>query len=421
MHKHKKFRFDISDEELIKETLETRHIISTHSHYLKTLEFVQKNNNEITFFIDRQGTSPTWGPKPDSESNEESDSESDEESKDNSINATSISDTLNYWIEDQIWKLDRLLNVNFKKVNNRDDAILKIIHTNEDIPNAKEAYGSAWTFHEGTKTNLEILLKTSSIGAADNFHKTAVIHEIGHCLTLEHPFESRDGDVYGGEKTTNGEDTVMAYGSRTGTYPAWYKDIDLQALCEVWGVEKPRIFEYNFRDYNFYKIDNGYGIKLKEGINTIDEITGIQNLKFADQQTNLIADIKGVFDQITGLNNDSGKIFRLYSAAFARFPDADGLKYWTGKYTSGENSLQAIAQSFLISEEFIERYGENVTNAQYVETLYVNVLGRGYDQDGYNYWLGSLNAGTESRNELLLGFSESAENKLLFTDMTGFS
>ena len=96
------------------------------------------------------------------------------------------------------------------------------------------------------------------------------------------------------------------------------------------------------------------------------------------------------------------------------------MKYWTEKYTSGENSLQAVAQSFLISEEFIERYGENVTNAQYVETLYVNVLGRGYDQDGYNYWLGSLNGGTESRNELLLGFSESAEYKALFTDMTGF-
>ena len=417
MHKHKKFRFDISDEKLIKETLETRHIISKYPVELQTIDFVKNNNNEITFFIDSQGISTTWGPEPISES----DSESDSESKSNAINSASISDSLKYWIEDQIWQLDRLLDIKFKKVDNRNDAILKIIHTTENIPGSDTAYGSAFTFHTESKTNLEILLKTSDIGRSNNFHEYAVIHEIGHCLTLEHPFESDDGDAYGGEKTTKGEDTVMAYGSRTGIYPTWYKDIDLQALCEVWGVEKPRIFEYNFRDYNFYKIDNGYGIKLKEGINTIDEITGIQNLKFADQQTNLIADIKGVFDQITGLNTDSSKIYRLYSAAFARFPDADGLKYWTGKYTSGENSLQAIAQSFLISEEFIERYGENVTNAQYVETLYVNVLGRGYDQDGYNYWLGSLNSGTESRNELLLGFSESAENKLLFTDITGFS
>ena len=53
-------------------------------------------------------------------------------------------------------------------------------------------------------------------------------------------------------------------------------------------------------------------------------------------------------------------------------------------------------------------------------TLYVNVLGRSYDQSGFNYWLGQLNSGAETRYELLLGFAESAENKALFTDMTGF-
>ena len=94
MHKHKKFRFDISDEQLIKETLETRHIISKYPVELQTIDFVKNNNNEITFFIDSQGISTNWGPEPTSES--------DSESKSNSINSTSISDTLKYWIEDQI-------------------------------------------------------------------------------------------------------------------------------------------------------------------------------------------------------------------------------------------------------------------------------------------------------------------------------
>ena len=56
-----------------------------------------------------------------------------------------------------------------------------------------------------------------------------------------------------------------------------------------------------------------------------------------------------------------------------------------------------------------------------METLYLNVLGRDYDQEGYNYWLGNLNNGIETRYELLLGFAESAENKTLFTEMTGFA
>ena len=132
-----------------------------------------------------------------------------------------------------------------------------------------------------------------------------------------------------------------------------------------------------------------------------------------------IVDIKETFDLVTGFNTDDAKMFRLYNAAFKRFPDADGLKYWIGKYTSGENDARTVAQSFLISDEFKQLYGANVSNAKYVETLYVNVLGRDYDQEGYNYWLGNLNNGIETRYELLLGFAESAENKTLFSDITG--
>ena len=133
-----------------------------------------------------------------------------------------------------------------------------------------------------------------------------------------------------------------------------------------------------------------------------------------------IADIQGVFDLVTGLNTASGEMFRLYNAAFARFPDASGLEYWINQYSSGVDDSRAVASSFLVSAEFQQRYGDNVSNAEYVETLYVNVLGRDYDQDGYNYWLGNLNSGKETRYELLLGFAESAENKTLFTEMTGF-
>ena len=82
---------------------------------------------------------------------------------------------------------------------------------------------------------------------------------------------------------------------------------------------------------------------------------------------------------------------------------------------------RAVASSFIESPEFAERYRANVSIAKFVETLCANVLGRDYDQDGYNYWLGNLNAGIETRYELLLGFAEAAENKTLFTEMTGFA
>ena len=114
-------------------------------------------------------------------------------------------------------------------------------------------------------------------------------------------------------------------------------------------------------------------------------------------------------------------MFRLYNAAFARFPDASGLEYWIEQFSSGKNTRRVVAQSFLASEEFTEKYGSNVSDETYVNNLYKNVLGRDADADGLNYWVGNLNNGIETRYEALLGFSESAENKLLFTEMTGFA
>ena len=72
------------------------------------------------------------------------------------------------------------------------------------------------------------------------------------------------------------------------------------------------------------------------------------------------------------------------------------------------------------SDEFKLRYGETVSDNQYVKTLYINVLNRDLDQSGYDYWVGSLSNGIEQRHEVLLGFAESTENKALFTEMTGF-
>ena len=112
------------------------------------------------------------------------------------------------------------------------------------------------------------------------------------------------------------------------------------------------------------------------------------------------------------------KMFRLYNAAFKRLPDPDGLKYWIDNLSSGANDDKIISKSFLESAEFATRYGSNVTNEKYIETLYLNVLGRTYDQEGYDYWVGKINNGRE-RYQLLLDFAESPENKGLFTEITG--
>ena len=191
-------------------------------------------------------------------------------------------------------------------------------------------------------------------------------------------------------------------------------------------VDVVKTYSGNFSDYKFYNKGNGvYQIKTDSGY---DEITGYPLLTFTAEATtsffrdvSAIVDIKATFDQVTGLNTDSGRMFRLYNASFKRLPDADGLKYWIDNFSSGRNTIRVVASSFLGSAEFKQRYGEDVSDSTYVNTLYKNVLGRDADTGGLNYWLGQLNSGAETRYEVLLGFAESVENKALFTDMTGFS
>ena len=172
-------------------------------------------------------------------------------------------------------------------------------------------------------------------------------------------------------------------------------------------------------NYKFYNLgDDRYAIKTDSGY---DEITGVTSLQFSDKSLNLENDIVGTFDQVTGLNTVDAKMFRLYNAAFKRFPDADGLKYWIDKYSSGADDSRSVASTFLDSDEYKKLYGENVSDSLFVNNLYNNVLDRPADTSGLNYWVGQLSSDAETRYEVLLGFSESLENKALFSEVTGFA
>ena len=105
------------------------------------------------------------------------------------------------------------------------------------------------------------------------------------------------------------------------------------------------------------------------------------------------------------------------AAGHPEFGELPGIETTTGPLGQGLGNGLGMA----ISEKIMrQRYGENVSDSTFVNTLYKNVLGRDADASGLNYWLGQLSSGAETRYEALLGFAESGENKDLFTEMTGF-
>ena len=173
-------------------------------------------------------------------------------------------------------------------------------------------------------------------------------------------------------------------------------------------------------DYKFYDLgESRYGVQ-KKGEETIDEITNCERVSFKDGDQYVQQDIRATFDLVTGHDDYTGKCFRLYNAAFSRLPDAPGLSNWIDVNENGSTTLSESADAFASSREFNERYGSELTNKEYISTLYTNVLGRAPDAGGYSFWQDAM-AGGNTRGDLLYNFSESAENKQLFTQATGLA
>ena len=189
-----------------------------------------------------------------------------------------------------------------------------------------------------------------------------------------------------------------------------------------------RLYDGKFEDYLVRFDDGTYQLERKKIITRNGivlpagnkyKLNGVETHQFDDVSIDLIDDVKTIFDQITGVEIEASQIFRLYEATFDRFPDVNGFQYWVDQYIYEQSSTRTIAKSFLSSDEFQTRYGENLTNEDFVELLYENALSRDYDQQGYEYWVGNLNNGLEERYEVLLGFAESEESKVIFGDITG--
>jgi hypothetical protein len=131
---------------------------------------------------------------------------------------------------------------------------------------------------------------------------------------------------------------------------------------------------------------------------TSHSLNGIERVLFAD--TVLALDVDGV----------GGQVYRLYQAVFGRTPDAAGLGYWIGHVDNGMTIAQA-ADLFVASAEFKTLYGAAPTSEEIVTKLYANVLHRAPDQAGFDYWLPIIENNPDLVEEVLVAFSESAENK----------
>ena len=140
-------------------------------------------------------------------------------------------------------RLDSIIDLDFRQVDIASNADVDIYYDTEiDLGSGLVVLGLATSNNVGT-SGWELYINYPALQNDEPYRRYALIHEFGHSLGLEHPFEARDGDVFNSNTdpwtSAYPEDTVMAYRSpRSGPWPDFFSTNDLNALIEVWGSER---------------------------------------------------------------------------------------------------------------------------------------------------------------------------------------
>ncbi|MEL6576667.1 MAG: DUF4214 domain-containing protein [Pseudomonadota bacterium] len=94
----------------------------------------------------------------------------------------------------------------------------------------------------------------------------------------------------------------------------------------------------------------------------------------------------------------------LFKVILGRPSDDGGRDFWSAK-SFGGTELSDIADIFLDSFEFTDRWGEDLSDEDFVEGTYLRSLGRDADEAGKEYWVERLADDDFGRGDMAAAFA----------------
>ncbi len=157
------------------------------------------------------------------------------------------------------------------------------------------------------------------------------------------------------------------------------------------GCTRRKIFECFVNSQEFYDICDNFGIVRGYYESDDPEDLKPENALFTKEEFDIFNFVE-----------------RLYGTCLNRGSDLDGIRYWTRQLSSKARSGAQVSYEFVFSEEYL---GKNTSDEEFLKMLYYAFFDREPDDDGFKYWLDTLQNTLYTRKYIFQCFVNSDENK----------